>query len=121
MERPEGSNEMPPGMGGSSAGESQSFQSEPESKPAPKATPAAKPTPAPAPAPEPKEEPMEVDDEEAQAKAVAVEEKTKGNTAYKARKFDEAIAHYTKAWDTWPQDVTFLTNLSGELIACHRS
>jgi stress-induced-phosphoprotein 1 len=59
---------------------------------------------------------MEVDDEEAQAKAVAIEEKTKGNTAYKARQFEEAIAHYTKAWDTWPKDVTFLTNLSGELI-----
>ncbi|KAK1924478.1 chaperone [Papiliotrema laurentii] len=108
MERPEGSNEMPPGMAGSS--QPQSFPSSSTAEPQPE--PKAAPKPAPEPVQEEKEEAMDVDDEEAAAKKAAEEEKQQGNVAYKARKFEEAIEHYTKAWDTWPKDVTFLTNLS---------
>jgi stress-induced-phosphoprotein 1 len=103
MERPEGSDEMPPGFNAPS-------EPEPSSS---KPTPAPKSSAAPEPKSEPKEtqeEPMEVDegeDEEKKAKA-------EGNVAYKARKFEEAIGLYEKAWDLYPKDVTFLTNLSGE-------
>lgn len=119
MERPEGSDEMPPGVGGSSASETQSFPSSsssaPKSTPTP-AQPKAEPKPTPAPEPEAKEEAMDVDDDDANAKKAADEAKQAGNVAYKARKFEEAIEHYNKAWDTWPKDVTFLTNLSGGSI-----
>jgi stress-induced-phosphoprotein 1 len=64
----------------------------------PKATPPPKQEPAKA-APVPNE------------KAAADEEKNKGNAAYKARNFDEAIAHYEKAWETY-KDITYLNNLS---------
>jgi stress-induced-phosphoprotein 1 len=84
MERPEGSDEMPPGF---------NAPSEPEPS-------SSKPTPAPksSAAPEPEAEKF----------------KAEGNVAYKARKFEEAIGLYEKAWDLYPKDVTFLTNLSGE-------
>lgn len=66
-----------------------------------------------APEPEPVPEP-EPEDEEAiakkKAKAEADEEKRLGTEAYKKRQFDEAIAHYEKAWDTH-KDITYLTNL----------
>lgn len=106
MERPEGSNEYPP-----------SSSSLPE--PTPAAGPKTEePRKQPEPASEPAGEPMEVEeDEEAKAKKEAEGLKSQGNTAYKARKFDEAIEFYTKAWDLYPKDVTFLTNLSGELLS----
>lgn len=88
--------------------------SEAESSSKPKAE-SSKPTPAPK-KPEPKEEPMEVDDEDAKAKKEAEAVKAQGNAAYKARKFEEAIEHYNKAWELYPKDVAFLTNLSGELL-----
>src|SRR5258706_979927 len=62
------------------------------------------------------EEPEEEDEDaiaEKKAKEAALAEKNKGNAAYKERKFDIAIAAFEKAWDLWPKDVTFLTNLSG--------
>ena len=74
-------------------------------QPAPKKT-------APAKAPEP--EPI-VEDEDPEAKAAkdakskADAEKALGNTAYKSRKFDEAVEHYTKAYDLH-KDITYLTN-----------
>ena len=116
MERPEGSEEMPPGMGGSSAGASQSFPSEPttsstSSQPKAEAKPKPKET-----EPESEAETMEVDSEDAGQKKEAEDLKAKGNTAYKARKFDEAIEAYQKAWELYPKDITFLTNLSGEVL-----
>lgn len=84
--------------------------------PPPAPTPAApkpKETPAPAPAAKaPEPEPMEVD-EDAKAKTDAEASKKLGNETYKARKFDEAIEHYQKAWEVWPKDISFLTNLAG--------
>jgi stress-induced-phosphoprotein 1 len=89
----------------------------------------ARPTPtqtkkAPEPEPEPEAEP---EDEEAiaakKAKEEADAEKAKGTAAYKKRSFDEAIAHYTKAWETH-KDITYLTNRSaaqfekGDFEAC---
>jgi stress-induced-phosphoprotein 1 len=65
-------------------------------------------------APEPEPEP-EAEDEEAiakkKAKAEADEEKKLGTENYKKRKFDEAISHYSKAWELH-KDITYLTNLS---------
>ena len=106
MERPEGSNDMPPGF-------KQDSQSE---SPAPTSSASAsKPTEKKAePREEPKEEPMDVDDPDVQAKKEAEAIKAQGTVAYKARKFEEAIEHYSKAWELYPKDVTFLTNLSGE-------
>jgi stress-induced-phosphoprotein 1 len=86
----------------------------PQSPPASTSTSKHTPTPA-APAPdvnmaEPEDEEP---DEEAQAKAAALKEKDFGNAAYKKREFPQAEAHFTKAWDLWPKDMTFLTNLAG--------
>lgn len=65
-------------------------------------------------APEPEPEP-EPEDEEAiaqkKAKEEADAEKKLGTENYKKRKFDEAIEHYSKAWDLF-KDITYLTNLS---------
>ena len=48
------------------------------------------------------------------AKKEAEAEKKLGADAYKTRDFDNAIAHFQKAWDIYPKDITFLTNLAGE-------
>ncbi|KAF8076017.1 activator of Hsp70 and Hsp90 chaperone [Lyophyllum atratum] len=68
--RPEGSDELPPGVSAQTQSPSAS---------------SSKPAPAPAP-------PAEED-------------------AYKQRNFDEAAKQFQRAWDLWPKDVTFLTNL----------
>lgn len=60
---------------------------------------------------EPEPEP---EDEEAvakkKAKEEADEEKRLGTEQYKKKNFDEAIAHYTKAWEIF-KDITYLNNL----------
>lgn len=53
----------------------------------------------------------DVDEEEVKAKAEAESLKKTGGEAYKKREFDAAIEAFQKAWDTWPKDITFLTNL----------
>lgn len=94
MERPEGSDEMPPGV------------SQPQSS--------SPPPPKPAPKKEepPKKQEPQLDPEEAKAKKEADDLKAQGNAAYKQRKFDEAIPLYEKAWETYPKDIAYLTNLS---------
>lgn len=85
------------------------------SAPPPPTASTSKPAPA-TKVPEPKEEeaePMEVDDD-ASHKAESLELKSKGNAAYKSRQFEEAIELYEKAWETWPKDISYLTNLAGE-------
>lgn len=65
------------------------------------------------PEPEPAAEPEPEDEEaaaKAKAKAEADEEKAKGTEQYKKKNFDEAIAHYTKAWELH-KDITYLNNL----------
>lgn len=100
--RPEGSNEMPEGF-------QQHSPRAASPPPQPSSSKPAKPTP------QPKEtEDVEMeDDEEAQAKKAAEAAKTVGGAAYKNRNFDEAIKQFQSAWDTWPKDITFLTNLGG--------
>ena len=55
----------------------------------------------------------EEEDEDAKVKKEAEQEKAQGNAAYKARDFVKAAAHFEKAWELWPKDLTFLTNRSG--------
>ena len=56
------------------------------------------------------------EDEDAAVKKEAEAEKKFGADAYKKRDFATAITHFTKAWDTWPKDIAFLTNLAGEAV-----
>ncbi|KAK4059783.1 hypothetical protein Trihar35433_10599 [Trichoderma harzianum] len=68
--------------------------------------------------PEPKKEPVsepepELDEEaleKKKKKEEADKEKALGTENYKKRKFDEAIEHYSKAWELY-QDITYLNNL----------
>ncbi|KAF9246884.1 chaperone [Melanogaster broomeanus] len=111
--RDEGSDELPPGVKQTSA------PSPPPSPP--RAAPASsssnsnsKPSPPP-PAPQPEQEDVEMDEdaaEEAKAKAAALAAKAKGAEHYKQRQFDDAATAFSEAWDLWPKDVTFLTNLA---------
>ena len=66
-----------------------------------------------APEPEPEPEVEEVDEEaleKKKAKEAADKEKALGTENYKKRNFDEAIQHYTKAWELY-KDITYLNNL----------
>ena len=112
--RPDGSDEVPPGVPKSAAS--------PPSSPRP-----AKPTPSSATSSSKVHEPEDVkmaeadqaeaeEDEDAAVKKEAEAEKKLGADAYKKRDFATAITHFTKAWDTWPKDVAFLTNLAGEAV-----
>lgn len=76
---------------------------------------------------EAEEEPAPVDEAaaaERQAQAAANAEKEAGNIDYKAKRFDEAIAHYTKAIELYDRDISFLSNRAaahfeaGDLDAC---
>ncbi|CAI6081430.1 unnamed protein product [Clonostachys chloroleuca] len=61
----------------------------------------------------PEPEPEEIDEEaleKKKAKEAADKEKALGTENYKKRNFDEAIAHYTKAWELF-KDITYLNNL----------
>lgn len=95
--------DMPGGAGASAGAEDVEM---PDAKPAePKKQPEPKKEPEPEPEPE---------DEEALAKKKAKEEADKekalGTENYKKRNFDEAIQHYTKAWELY-KDITYLNNL----------
>lgn len=87
---------------------------QPASRPAASSTPAAKPSASAPPPPPAQDEDVEMTEEDAEdvkAKAEAEAEKNAGAAAYKARDFPTAEAHFKKAWDLWPKDITFLTNL----------
>lgn len=43
----------------------------------------------------------------------ALAEKDKGNAAYKAKNFEEAIAHYDKAIELDPVNIVFYNNKAG--------
>ena len=56
---------------------------------------------------------IDVSEEEKDAKArkaAAAAEKTKGNEAYKAKRFEEALQHYDAAVALDDTDISFLTN-----------
>jgi stress-induced-phosphoprotein 1 len=64
--------------------------------------------------PEPEPETEMLDDEalaKKKAKEAAEKEKTLGTENYKKRNFDQAIAHYSKAWELY-KDITYLNNLA---------
>lgn len=105
--REEGSNDMPEGF---STSASASATSPP---PQPAASSSTPPKPA-TPPPQPEEDVAmaDEDEEEAKARKEAEAEKKLGADAYKARDFPKAIEHFQKAWDIWPKDMTFLTNLA---------
>lgn len=101
---------MPPE--GPSSGAERPTEAE-EDVPMPDARPQSNPPPPEKKEPEPQPEP-EPDDEDAiaakKAKEEAEKEKKLGTESYKKRNFDEAIEHYSKAWDLH-KDITYLTNL----------
>jgi stress-induced-phosphoprotein 1 len=108
--RPEGSDELPPGVS------PEKVASTSRSPPPPTSPP--KPSP-PQSTPPPKvEEDVEMateeDDEDVRAKKEAETAKKAGGEAYKKRNFEEAIKQFERAWELWPKDITFLTNLGGE-------
>ena len=104
--RPEGSDELPEGV---------SKEPPSASSPPPQASSSSKPSQPTPPAQEDVE--MEEDDEEAQAKKKALSYKDAGAAAYKKRDFPEAIKNFDLAWETWPKDISFLTNLGGTFIS----
>lgn len=92
----------------STSNPSSSFPSTSTPKPsASTSTSSSKPPPK-----QPEPEPEEVDEE----KAAALKEKALGSEAYKKRDLDAAETHFSKAWELYPSDITFLTNLAGELL-----
>lgn len=73
--------------------------------------PSKRPSPPPKePTPEPEEEDEEAKQQK-EAKAKADQEKALGTENYKKRQFDEAIQHYSNAWELH-KDITYLTNRS---------
>ncbi|CAH6720136.1 heat shock protein Sti1p [[Candida] jaroonii] len=88
--------------------------SQPKSQPEPKSEPKSQPVPKSESVPksQPKEEKVEEDVEMSDGeKETADQLKAEGNTLYKAKKFDEAIAKYNSAWETF-KDITYLNNRS---------
>ena len=57
--------------------------------------------------------------EERKRKLEAETQKRLGNDAYSRRDFAAATTAFEKAWETWPKDVTYLTNLSGKYHSFH--
>ena len=108
--REPGSDELPPSLAKTST-PSSSAPKPSTSQPTPKAQP-------------PKEEDIKMeepeDEEEAIAKQQALAEKAKGNESYKKREFESAIESFKKAWDLWPKDITFLTNMAGTSFEFNR-
>eukprot|EP00727_Mastigamoeba_balamuthi_P004771 m51a1_g14292 putative heat shock protein sti-like (553) ;mRNA; r:407189-409115 len=80
----------------------QQREAEPE---APKEAPKAAAEPQPQPQAEPEAERPEPQRE-------AEREKEAGNEAYKAKRFEEAVAHYTRAMALWPDDPAYRSNLA---------
>lgn len=54
--------------------------------------------------------------EEDKAKKAADHEKRLGSEAYRQRNFSEAERAFSKAWQLYPKDITYLTNLSGDCV-----
>lgn len=106
--RPEGSDELPAGL-------SKDSMASPSSSTPPKPTASSSSSSKPPPAPEDVEM-NEEDEEEAASKKEALEAKKVGSEAYKQKDFETAATNFKKAWDVWPKDVTFLTNLGGRFF-----
>jgi stress-induced-phosphoprotein 1 len=94
-----------PGGGEGGGGEEGGGEEASTAPPPPPPEPAAPAEPPPPPPPLTPEQ-----EAAAAARAAAQAAKEEGNAAYKSKKFDEAIAAYTKAMELDPTDITFLTN-----------
>ncbi|RYC65856.1 hypothetical protein CHU98_g354 [Xylaria longipes] len=109
-----------PGASSSRAKESEEDVEMPDLIPS---EPASKPAQAKAPEPEPVPELDGEALEKKKAKEEADKEKALGTENYKKRNFDDAIAHYAKAWELH-KDITYLNNLGaahfekGDYQAC---
>ncbi|OJT13177.1 Heat shock protein sti1 -like protein [Trametes pubescens] len=103
--REEGSDELPPGV------QQQAERSTPSAA-ASSSSPPPQPKKQAAPPPPEEDVQMAEPDEDAELKEEAEAEKKKGAAAYKARDLDTAIEHFQKAWEVYPKDITFLTNLA---------
>ena len=106
--RPEGSDEMPPGFNASASPSSPPPRSEP-----------VPPTPPPQ-ASSSRTDDIEMKDEsenevDAEKKEAEAEKKL-GSEAYKKHQLDDAEKHFSRAWEIWPKDITFLTNLGGKRL-----
>ncbi|KAI9433302.1 chaperone [Lactarius indigo] len=101
--RPEGSDDVPPGVPPYAAAGSPPSSPPPSTRHAP--PPAASSSKAPesndVKMAEVEDEADEGDNEDAAAKAAAEAEKKLGAEAYKKRDFATAITHFNKAWETW--------------------
>lgn len=114
--RPEGSDEVPPGVPPFAAAEAASPPSSPPSSARHAPPPAASSSKVPESNDVKMAEEEAEDDganEDAAEKAAAEAEKKLGAEAYKKRDFATAVTHFSKAWETWPKDITYLTNLGG--------
>ena len=60
--------------------------------------------------PEPESEEQREQKAKLQRKEQALQQKDQGNAAYKAKRFDEAIQHYDKAYELYDEDISFITN-----------
>jgi stress-induced-phosphoprotein 1 len=105
--RPEGSTDFEPDL--PQHGEAKPSPTSPQPGPSTPPTSASHP---PTPQKE-KDVEMEADDEDARNKREAEAAKAAGSAAYKKRDFAEALTQYTKAWELWPKDMTYLTNAGG--------
>jgi len=88
-------------------------KAEPEDEVMPDAPSSKKPEPAkkaPTPEPQPAEEDDEEKIQERKNREAAEKEKALGTENYKKRNFDEAIKHYSAAWELY-KDITYLNNL----------
>jgi stress-induced-phosphoprotein 1 len=111
-DRPEGSDELPPDLPKSDTNDSTTYSSP---KPPTPGASTSRPQPSTSTSSPLEDVEMTTEDvEEANAKKEAEAAKQAGNAAYKSRKFDEAASLFEKAWNLWPKDVTFLTNLGGD-------
>lgn len=97
------------GMGGG-MGEAFGAAMDGDDEPMPPQPEETKPTPAPKePTPDPNAGLTE-------AQKQAVEEKAKGNEAYKKKDFEVALTHYDKAIELEPTNITYYNNKAGEYI-----
>ncbi|KAK6076415.1 tetratricopeptide [Seiridium cupressi] len=103
--------DMPPGAGASSSGAKEAEEDvEMPDLVSPEPKPASKPEPKKAPEPGPESELDEEELAKKKAKEDADKEKALGTENYKKRNFDEAIKHYSAAWELH-KDITYLNNL----------
>ena len=71
--------------------------------------------------PEPESEEQREQKAKLQRKEQALQQKDQGNAAYKAKRFDEAIGHYDKAYELYDEDISFITNRLDAKLQCHHN